>query len=96
MIHIDGCRTPPRTQAVRQRVTSVIAAPLPWYHKLWKMLAQKGDPTLIKCAYCQKEVPEEKAIESEIVYLQGPNVARKVKKYCSTRCASYDQMAHEP
>lgn len=63
---------------------------------LWKILSQKGDPMLIKCAYCQKEVHEETTTKSELVYLQGSNVVRKIKSYCSPRCASYDQMAHEP
>ncbi|MGK4302193.1 YdaE family protein, partial [Klebsiella pneumoniae] len=26
---------------------------------------------------------------------QGNQLARKEKEYCSERCASYDQMAHE-
>jgi hypothetical protein len=86
----DWNRKPAKPQVQTTQIKSGL------FRILWQVLSQKGDPTLIKCAYCQKEIQEEKAIESELVYLQGPNVARRIKKYCSTRCASYDQMAHEP
>lgn len=46
MIHIDGCRTPPRVQAVRGQIARAMPKPTPWYRKLWKILNQKGDPTL--------------------------------------------------
>ncbi|MGK0735918.1 YdaE family protein [Yokenella regensburgei] len=66
-------------------------------HKLWCVLSQKGDPTLsvINCAYCQKVIEEKDALESELVYINGCQLARKKQKYCSKRCADYDQMAHE-
>lgn len=46
MIHVDGCREPARVQATSGRTVRHAAAPLPWYRKLWKILNQKGDPTL--------------------------------------------------
>lgn len=32
---------------------------------------------------------------STLLYLQVNQLARKEKEYCSERCASHDQMAHE-
>ncbi|ECW2407266.1 hypothetical protein F3V92_17710 [Salmonella enterica] len=57
--------------------------------------ARYGDPTLINCAYCQKAIPEETAYEYELIYMHGTLISRKKQKYCSKRCASHDQMAHE-
>lgn len=88
--HSDWNRKPAKPQVHTARKNTGL------FRIIWQVLSQKGDPTLTLCAYCQKEVHEEKTVESELVYLQGPNVARKIKKYCSARCASYDQMAHEP
>lgn len=51
----------------------------------------------IKCAYhlCNKEVEEEDAVESELVYQQGSQIKKEWREYCSYSCANYDQMAHE-
>ncbi|WP_336240642.1 YdaE family protein [Citrobacter werkmanii] len=49
----------------------------------------------LKCAYCGKEVEQEDAVKAEIVYRNGSQIARKNNNYCSERCASHDQMAHE-
>ncbi|HBS7064176.1 YdaE family protein [Klebsiella pneumoniae] len=46
------------------------------------------------CGYCRKAI-EGKPVVSILLYLQGSQLARKEKEYCSERCASYDQMAHE-
>ncbi len=87
----DWCRLPAHQQAVQ--------LPLLWalIRKLCYLLAQKGDPTLdkLKCAYCGKEVEQEDAVKAEIVYRNGSQIARKNNNYCSERCASHDQMAHE-
>ncbi|EBM4188420.1 hypothetical protein DZB77_13100 [Salmonella enterica] len=63
--------------------------------KIYTLLTQKGDPTLINCAYCQKAIPEETTYEYELIYMHGTLISRKKQKYCSKRCASHDQMAHE-
>ena len=48
-----------------------------------------------KCGYCGKPVKTEEVVKSTLLYRNGSQLARKEKEYCSTRCASYDQMAHE-
>lgn len=45
--------------------------------------------------YCQKAIPEETTYEYELIYMHGTLISRKKQKYCSKRCASHDQMAHE-
>lgn len=47
------------------------------------------------CAYCRKPVKPEEVIRSTLLYRNGSLQARKEKEYCSKRCASFDQMAHE-
>ena len=37
----------------------------------------------------------EEVIKSTLLYRNGSQLARKEKEYCSKRCASHDQMAHE-
>jgi len=48
-----------------------------------------------ECAYCGKQVEPEKVVKSTLHYRNSAQLARKEKEYCSERCASYDQMAHE-
>ena len=48
----------------------------------------------VKCSYCNKPI-EGEAVISELLFLQGNQLARKEEEYCSERCASHDQMAHE-
>lgn len=48
-----------------------------------------------KCSYCGKSVKPEEVIKSTLLYRNGSQLVRKEKEYCSKRCASYDQMAHE-
>ena len=48
----------------------------------------------IECGYCGKPV-EGEPVKSALIYLLGNRLARKEKVYCSERCASHDQMAHE-
>ena len=48
-----------------------------------------------KCGYCRKPVKPEEVIKSTLLYRNGSQLARKEKEYCSKRCASHDQMAHE-
>ncbi|EPS6961193.1 YdaE family protein [Klebsiella aerogenes] len=47
-----------------------------------------------KCGYCGKPV-EGEPVKSTLLFILGSQLARKEKEYCSERCASYDQMAHE-
>ncbi|MGK3191572.1 YdaE family protein [Enterobacter soli] len=47
-----------------------------------------------KCGYCGKPI-EGEPVKNELLFRQGNRLARKEKEYCSERCASYDQMAHE-
>ncbi|WP_228522564.1 YdaE family protein [Citrobacter braakii] len=48
-----------------------------------------------KCGYCGKPVKPEEVIKSTLLYRNGSQLARKEKDYCSRRCSSHDQMAHE-
>ncbi|ELP5232349.1 YdaE family protein [Citrobacter braakii] len=48
-----------------------------------------------KCGYCGKPVEPEEVIKNTLLYRNGSLLARKEKEYCSKRCASHDQMAHE-
>ncbi|MDN5008845.1 YdaE family protein [Enterobacter hormaechei] len=49
----------------------------------------------MKCGYCGKPVKPGEVAKSTLLYRNGAQLARKDKEYCSERCASYDQMAHE-
>ncbi|HBL5507375.1 TPA: hypothetical protein LTW47_002694 [Enterobacter hormaechei] len=48
-----------------------------------------------KCGYCGNPVKPGEVVKSTLLYRNGAQLARKEKGYCSERCASYDQMAHE-
>lgn len=48
-----------------------------------------------KCGYCGKPVNQEEVVKSTLIYRNGSLQATKEKEYCSERCASHDQMAHE-
>lgn len=84
----DWIRSP-----IKQRITSSGNSGI--LSKIWEVLSQKGDPTLIKCSYCGKTTNEKEAIERELLFVNGCQLSRKKQKYCSNRCAEYDQMAHE-
>ncbi|ECO4847854.1 hypothetical protein FX474_13060 [Salmonella enterica] len=84
----DWMRGPTKQQTVINKKTGLI-------RKFFTVLNQKGDPTLINCAYCKKAIPEETAYECELIYMYGSVISRKKQKYCSERCAIYNQMAHE-
>lgn len=46
------------------------------------------------CAYCRKATDNDKKVTRDIISRQYSNF-RKSFDYCSTECASHDQMAHE-
>ena len=48
-----------------------------------------------KCAYCRKPIEQGKEVKSVLLFILGAQLAREELDYCSKRCASYDQMAHE-
>ncbi|MDU4843895.1 MAG: YdaE family protein [Leclercia adecarboxylata] len=48
-----------------------------------------------ECAYCRKTIEQGKEVKNELLFIRGAQLARKQRDYCSVRCASYDQMAHE-
>lgn len=48
-----------------------------------------------KCDYCHKPVEQGKEVKNELLFIRGAQLAREQRNYCSERCASYDQMAHE-
>lgn len=48
-----------------------------------------------KCAYCRKPFEPGKEINNTLLLIRGAQLAREDRKYCSERCASEDQMAHE-
>ena len=47
-----------------------------------------------KCGYCGKATDEDKKVKDVVIARQYPGM-RKEFDYCSTKCASYNQMAHE-
>lgn len=53
----------------------------------------------IRCTYCRKIIPEDKAVKHEIIFQDWNGykkfVNRKTNKYCSGKCGSYDQMSRE-
>ncbi|MEB6378170.1 YdaE family protein [Enterobacter roggenkampii] len=48
-----------------------------------------------ECAYCRKPIEQGKEVKNELLFIRGAQLAREQRDYCSVRCASYDQMAHE-
>ncbi|WP_168194649.1 YdaE family protein [Leclercia sp. W6] len=48
-----------------------------------------------KCAYCRKPIEQGKQVKNVLLFIRGAQLAREELDYCSKRCASYDQMAHE-
>ncbi|WP_189655391.1 YdaE family protein [Leclercia adecarboxylata] len=48
-----------------------------------------------KCAYCRKPIAQGKEVKNVLLFIHGAQLAREELDYCSKRCASYDQMAHE-
>lgn len=48
-----------------------------------------------QCGYCRKSIESGKEVKSTLIYRNGSQLARKEKEYCSNKCASHDQMAHE-
>jgi len=48
-----------------------------------------------KCAYCRKPIEQGKEVKNVLLFIRGAQLAREELDYCSKRCASYDQMAHE-
>ncbi len=48
-----------------------------------------------KCAYCRKTIESGKEVKNVLLFIRGAQLAREELNYCSKRCASYDQMAHE-
>ncbi|EFU6027758.1 hypothetical protein ACEZGM_004657 [Escherichia coli] len=51
----------------------------------------------IKCDYhlCNKEIEECKIITRALHFMHGVIPTTEMRKYCSERCASKDQMEHE-
>jgi len=47
------------------------------------------------CAYCRKTIEQDKEVKNVLIFIRGAQLAREELDYCSKRCASYDQMAHE-
>ncbi len=48
-----------------------------------------------KCVYCRKPIEQGKEVKNVLLFIRGAQLAREELDYCSKRCASYDQMAHE-
>lgn len=48
-----------------------------------------------KCAYCRKPIEQGKEVKNVLLFIRGAQLAREEHEYCSVRCASYHQMAHE-
>lgn len=48
-----------------------------------------------KCAYCRKPIEQGKEVKNKLLFIRGAQLAHEERDYCSVRCASFDQMAHE-
>ncbi|WP_318378849.1 YdaE family protein [Enterobacter sp.] len=48
-----------------------------------------------ECAYCRKPIEHGKEVKNKLLLIRGAQLAHEQREYCSVRCASYDQMAHE-
>lgn len=48
-----------------------------------------------ECSYCRKPIEPGKEVKNVLIFIRGAQLAREELDYCSKRCASYDQMAHE-
>ena len=50
-----------------------------------------------KCAYhlCGKPIEAGKEVKNQLTLIHGSQLKREQRDYCSVRCASFDQMAHE-
>ncbi|WP_269077678.1 YdaE family protein [Siccibacter colletis] len=50
-----------------------------------------------KCAYhlCGKPIEKSEEVKNELTLIRGAQLTHEERDYCSVRCASYDQMAHE-
>ena len=53
-----------------------------------------------KCAYCNKEIIQGQEVKATITFRTRNEIGRaivgkKQNEYCSNKCASYDQFAHE-
>lgn len=48
-----------------------------------------------ECAYCRKPIEQGKEVKNTLLLIRGAQLDREKRDYCSERCASYDQMAHE-
>lgn len=50
-----------------------------------------------KCAYhrCGKPIEQGKEVKNVLTLIHGTQLKHQERDYCSVRCASYDQMAHE-
>ncbi|EBU7240134.1 hypothetical protein EUV77_24390, partial [Salmonella enterica subsp. enterica serovar Weltevreden] len=62
-----------------------------WRRKEIRMHNQKT------CAYhlCGKPIEQGKEVKNELTLIRGAQLTHEERDYCSVRCASYDQMAHE-
>ncbi|PAO07144.1 hypothetical protein CIW61_06370 [Enterobacter cloacae] len=48
-----------------------------------------------QCGYCRKPIESGNEVKSTLIYRNGSQLRRKEKEYCSNKCASQDQIAHE-
>jgi len=48
-----------------------------------------------KCVYCRQPIEQGKEVKNVLLFIRGAQLDREQRDYCSVRCASYDQMAHE-
>jgi len=48
-----------------------------------------------ECAYCRKPIEHGKEVKNKLLLIRGAQLAHEQREYCSVRCASYEQMAHE-
>lgn len=57
-----------------------------------KYIAKEGQ---INCDYCKIAVDEDKSVKNKVISYANYGSAGRYFEYCSSKCASYDQMAHE-
>ncbi|EDX49490.1 conserved hypothetical protein [Salmonella enterica subsp. enterica serovar Newport str. SL317] len=49
---------------------------------------------LKQCGYCRNPLIRQRS-KNELTLIRGAQLTHEERDYCSVRCASYDQMAHE-
>jgi hypothetical protein len=59
------------------------------------MLSINGEVCKRRNALTAANQLSKREVKNELLFIRGAQLARESRDYCSVRCASFDQMAHE-